>query len=459
MSQPMDRSWYAVPVAVVVAAAVALGAPVPPDAATMLAITAFSIVLWIGNPLPAWFVGLLTIGSVGVAFSPSLAFTGFQSPATWLIGFGLIVGEATRQSGLGAFFEARLLSWISADEGHDTVDLYRRLLVGLSLAGLAFTLLLPSALVRVLVLAPILADIGTLFDSRRARVGLFVGPLFVTWHAAGGVLTAALPNIITTGILESVAGQTISWSAWLLAMFPVTSLARAALIVTVVYVLYRPAPDSGIDPPTGDDRAATGTERRMLLLLFVGVAVWATDFLHGLHPVFGALLVAGLAIAPRIGVMEFESVADVDFSLLFFVGSVFAIASGLQQTGFTDTAAGSLLALLPSDLPLWLAMLAVFAVTSLLMVLIEAVALASVITPVVISYAEQASLPVVPVILAEALALDTSYFFPYQSMVLVTILGFDVIDANELVRTMSVVAILSIVLLLLPQVLLLLLLY
>lgn len=104
-------------------------------------------------------------------------------------------------------FKTRLVSWISSGVTHNPVTLHRHLLSVLCLAGLMFTLLLPSVLVRVLVLAPILIHLGEMFEPQRAKIGLFVVPLFVTWHASGGVLTAALPNIISVGILESITGQ------------------------------------------------------------------------------------------------------------------------------------------------------------------------------------------------------------------------------------------------------------
>ena len=90
----MNRSWYAVPVGVLVGAAIALFAPGPGDMTAMLAITAFCIALWITTPVPPWLTGLVAIGLIGVVFSPSLALVGFQLPATWLIVLGILIGEA-----------------------------------------------------------------------------------------------------------------------------------------------------------------------------------------------------------------------------------------------------------------------------------------------------------------------------------------------------------------------------
>ncbi|WP_276259582.1 SLC13 family permease [Haloglomus litoreum] len=443
----MDRSLLAVPGAAAVALASRGLAPLPPDAATMLAITLFCIVLWVADPVPPWFVGLVCIGLVGVAFSPSLALSGFGLSATWLIVVGAVVGRATRRSGLGEFAQTRLLARLRASAVEDARRLYLHLLAVLSAGALALALLLPSAIVRVLVLAPLLAEVGEGFESKRARLGLFLGPLLTTWYGGAGILTANLPNIVTVGVLESTTDATVTWSEWFALLFPITGVARMLVIAGVVYYLYRPAPRTAVRLPGDPDRSTTGEERRMLAFLLLGVTVWATDFLHGLHPLFGALLVATLALAPPFGVLSFDQVGEIDFSIVFFVGAVFAIAEGLQRTGFTDTAARSLLALVPADAGLPLVALAVFLFTGALMVLMEGVAVASVLTPVVATYAQQAGLPVLPVVFAEVLALDTLYFLPFQSIVLVTILGQGVVETRDLVVTTTACTLLITVLL------------
>ena len=91
---------------------VLLGSPLTSDPTIMLAITLFCVALWILNPVPPAYTGVICLGLVGVAFSPDLALIGFQSPATWLIGFGILIGVATRESGLagwpaGGSFPAR----------------------------------------------------------------------------------------------------------------------------------------------------------------------------------------------------------------------------------------------------------------------------------------------------------------------------------------------------------------
>ncbi|WP_311172703.1 SLC13 family permease [Halobellus ordinarius] len=445
---PFDPAWLSVPAGLLAVGAVLRYAPLAADTARMLAITLFCVVLWIGSPVEPWFTALLGIGLIGVTFSTDLALFGFRSPATWLVVVGLLIGEAARASGLAELVERLALNLMPERITTDAVAVYRYLLVVLSVGSFALAVLVPSSLVRVLILAPILGSIGELFTEREARIGIFLGPLFATYYGASGVLTGSLANIIITGLVESGGGPAISWAEWSLWMGPVMGIGRVVVIVAVTYLLYRPRDrDAMATPENVESIAASPRERRMLAFLLVGVAIWATDFIHGLHPVFGAVVVALLSFLPRIGVIDHESVGETDFSIIFFLGAIFAIAEGLQRTDFTDLAAETLLSYLPADPSLPLVLVFVVAVSMLLAFVMEGMAVASVITPVFVTFAESAGISIVPVAMVEAVALN-SYFFPYQSAVLVAILGLGVVDTVELSRMASVYTIATLVILL-----------
>jgi di/tricarboxylate transporter len=217
----------------------------------------------------------------------------------------------------------------------------------------------------------------------------------------------------------------------------------------VVYFLFRPDSTTRVELPELTENDETATERRMLSFLLAGAAIWATDFVHGLHPVIGAVTVVALALLPGIGVTDFQDVVtNTDFSILFFIAAVFAIGDGLVYTGFTDDAATHLLELIPTDAPLAVILLVVFLITVVLAFVMEGLAVASVLTPVLIPYAEAAGLPLTPVLMTEAMALST-YFFPYQSAVLIVVLAQGVADTGEVIRT-TVACSLATILMVLP---------
>jgi anion transporter len=443
----IDPSWLSVPAGVLAAGTVLQYAPLATGAARMLAITVFCIALWVGAPVKPWFTALLGIGLIGVTFSTSLALTGFQSPATWLVIVGILIGEAASESGLADLVERLALRRIPDAVATDAVATYRYLLVGLSFGSLGLAVLVPSSLVRVLILAPILRSLGELFEERRAAVGIFLGPLFATFYGASGVLTGSLANIIVTGLVGSSGGPAITWTQWSLWLSPVMGIGRVTLIIGIAYLLYRPRdPDGVTTPERAEGVSMTARERRMLGYLLLGVAIWATDFIHGLHPLFGAVVVTLLAFAPRTGVVGPDAVGDADFSILFFLGAIFAIAEGLRQTAVTDRAANRLLSTLPADPSLPLVLGVVVAVALAMTLVMEGLAVASVLTPILVSFATSAGIPVVPVAMTEAIALN-AYFFPYQSAVLVAVLGLDVVDSMELTKMASICSIATLILL------------
>lgn len=460
-----DRPRFAVPIAIMAAlgAFTALGG----DAGAMAGITVGCIVLWILTPVPPAYTGVVGIGAMAAVFSPTLALSGFQSSATWLVGFGLLMGIATQKSGLadlaGRWVTARSVPVPTSDDVSsgdgasrtpDTGRVYRRLLLALALVAHVLALLVPSSLVRVLLLAPVLIEIGDRFESRRARIGLYLGPLFATFYGSSGVLTADLPNIIITGFAESVAGHPISWTTWVIHMYPVMGLTRVFLVVAVVYLLFRPDPGTtvrlggvGAAKQLINDSGSVQSARRMLVFLCLGGVIWMTDFLHGLDPVVGAIVVVVLAFLPEIGVVDFDVVGEeLDVSVLFFIAAVLALGEGLAATGLSERAAVGLLETVSADAPLAVALVLVFVTTVLLAFTMEGLAVASVLTPVVITYAESAGLPLTPVLMMEALGLST-YFFPYQSAVLIAILAKSDVETAELIRTTAACSLATIVLL------------
>mgnify|MGYP000047142051 FL=1 len=443
-----DRAALSVPIGLVAAAGVRLGAPFDPAGATMLAITAFCIALWIGNVISPAYTGVLCLGLVGIAFSLDLALSGFRSPATWLIAFGLVMGEATRRSGLAEWTGRWIVHRVTVeDPAAHPVRTYRRLLAGLSLAGLALVLVIPVGIVRVLVLAPIALEVGDRFDARDAKLGLFFGPILITYLGSVAVLTGGSPNIVVLGIFETVTGTSIAWTEWFVLLFPVMGVGRLLVILGVVYALYRPQADWTIEEQTSTLRSMTGAERRMLAFLLAGVALWVTDVFHGLHPVYGAMFVAVLAFLPGIGIADFEdTVGDIDFSILFFIAAVLAIGEGLTRTNVASALAERLLTIVPTEAPLFAVLAIVFLFTVGLMFVISGLAAASVVTPVVVAFAADAGLPVVPITLTEAVALQMP-FFPYQSAVLVVILAYEIVEARELIRVVAAVTLATILLL------------
>jgi len=410
----------------------------------LVVIVAMAVGFWLTDVLDPTLVAVFVIASIWLTQSGERALVGFTYPATWLVVFGLVMGEAIRHSGLSSRLERALYDQVlPTGQVTDPERVYRNLLGILCLSGAIFALVVPSAMVRVLVLAPIVTDVGARFSQERARVGIFTGPLVATYYSGTGVQTGSLPNVVVVDILDASAGIDISWLEWLLTMFPVMGLARAVLVALVVARLCRPT-GTDFESPDAPDGPVDDRSGRMAFLLLVGVGIWLTDAWHGLHPAFGALVVVLLALLPPVDVLSADELVNVDVSIALFVAAVFAIADGLTTTGVAEEASRTLLATVPQPTSLAGSILFTFGVTLVSMLFLEGVAVASVLTPVLLE-----SVPVAhatPVVMAEAVALGT-YFFPYQSGVLIAILGEGVVETRQLVVIVSACSIASTLLL------------
>lgn len=410
----------------------------------LVLIVLLAVVLWMTNVLDPTFVGVVVIALIWVTQSGERALVGFTYPATWLVVFGIIMGEAIQRSGLSSRFERNLYRWVlPTHRVKDPERVYRNLLVVLCVFGAIFALVVPSAMVRVLVMAPIVTDIGSRFSHEEARVGIFAGPLVATYYSGTGVQTGSLPNVVVVDILQATAGVEVSWLKWLVTMYPIMGIARALLVALVIYYLYQP---TGTKFRLQESQRDTGDSQstRMTLLLLVGATVWLTDAWHGLHPAFGALVVVVLAIFPPIGVLSVDALEEVDVSIALFVAAVFAIADGLTATGVADQAAQVLFGIFPEPISFAGSIAFTFGVTIISMLFVEGVAVASVLTPILLESVPAAH--ATPVVMAEAVALGT-YFFPYQSGVLIAILGEGVVNTRRLVYIVSACSIASTLLL------------
>ncbi|WP_380676190.1 SLC13 family permease [Salinigranum sp. GCM10025319] len=410
----------------------------------LVVIVAVAVMFWMTNVLDPTLVGLFVIGSIWLTQSGERALVGFTYPATWLVVFGIVMGEAIQSSGLSDRLEHVLYDLVLPTDGVATPErVYRKLLVALCLVGAALAIVVPSAMVRVLLLAPIVSDIGARFSREKARIGVFTAPLVATYYSGTGVLTGSLPNVVVVDILRTSGGVEVSWLEWFLTMFPLMGLARALLVAAVVARLCRPA-GTEFDAPDPSRTDSVDRSGRMTLLLFLGVGIWLTDAWHGLHPAFGAVVVVLLALLPPIGILSSGALADVDVSIALFVAAVFAIADGLTATGVAGQAAQTLLGTVPQPTSLAGGLVLAFGFTLVSMLFVEGVAVASILTPVLLESVP--ALDATAVVMAEAVALGT-YFFPYQSGVLIAILGEGVVDTKQLVLIVSACSIASTVLL------------
>lgn len=328
---PGWRFWLCA-AAILAGGAVLLAAPpwltAQQQAAAAVALGA--VAFWGSGALPEPLTAFLflAVAVIGVA-PPEIVFSGFMSPAFWLVFGGMIVGMAVERTGLGGRIALRLATLFGTR--------YAALVFGITFSCMLLAFPMPSALGRVVLVMPIvlaLAEGSGFPPGSRGHLGLVLAGAFGTFMPGFGVMPANLINVVLVGAADSVLDVHFLYGEWLLRFFPVLGLGKSLVIALLVLLLYRD------EPQTAERRAAPPAperwrpeEARLGLILLLAILGWASDLVHGLSPAWVAMLAAFLCLMPRYGVLPPQEIGKVTIGPLLYVGGILALGAVVAGTG------------------------------------------------------------------------------------------------------------------------------
>lgn len=414
-----------------------------------LGIAIFALISWSAQPVPieiSSLAMLLLLPASGLLDFAS-TFAPFAQPTIWLVFAGMVLSLLLSATGLGDQLAARVGPLIAGGSRW-------RVLVGVHVLALATAFFVPSGVVRVLLLMPIGISLtstiapGDSVDSRRWGAAIALSIVCGTYFGGCGVLTGSVPNLVVIGQLEAATGRVVLWGEFLRWMFPVIGILRTMLCLAIVWAVA----GRGLCAPAATETRAklvafTADQRRALLLLMLGVGLWATDPLHGLPPVYVGLLLVLLALAPGWGPLKLERLREINFAFFFYIAALFGMGTALEISGVNEQVIGGVLRHLPDAGGHWLtACLSLTAAAVPLDFLMDIAAVGAVVTPSLVGVG--ASFGLSPIASAMSVAMATSLvFLPYQAAPFMVALGFRQVSLRQLVVTMFVISTLSLVLL------------
>jgi anion transporter len=307
----------------------------PPKVQRALGLTFFALIFWTTEPvqieLSSIFLLLLFPLSGLLTFEQS--FAPFAGKTMWLIFAGMVVSQAISETGLGKMAAFYILPHLSRRPFFLTLQLH--------LLALGAAFIVPSGVVRVLLLMPIGISIIEQLHSHtpdRLNSTVLLSLVCGTVFGGFGILTGAVPNLVVAGQLEQTGAASIYWSTWFTWMFPVVGLGRTILSTLIIWVLFSrklgalERRDSAASTPTSFNES----QRITLIILLVGVICWATDALHQIPPVFVGLFLVLLLLSPWKGPLQLVSIRQINFPFLFYIAALFALGSALDSSGFNQ---------------------------------------------------------------------------------------------------------------------------
>jgi anion transporter len=321
---------------IVVAASVAIYlAPAPAgvsaDMMHAAALAIFTVGLWAVGSLPEHIVGLLFFTlAMALAVAPAqVVFSGFASATLWLVLGGLIIAEAVNRTGLAQRLAAVLFDRYALS--------YPQLVIAVVVASIVLSFLIPATVGRVLLLLPIVMAlarrVGFEHDSTGYN-GLCLAMIVATYQCGTTVLPANAPNLVLAGSAEALYGVQITYAEYLWVQFPVLGALKSVAIILFTCWLF-PAEARSM-PRAVAAEPLTPEQRRMVGILAIALALWATDFLHGIQPGWIALAAGIACLLPRVGVMPVTAFHEVWLGPYFYVGATLGLGLVIQKTGLSD---------------------------------------------------------------------------------------------------------------------------
>jgi sodium-dependent dicarboxylate transporter 2/3/5 len=310
---------------------------IEPHAQRALAIASFMIGAWITHALDhgiAGIIGCYLFWMLGVVRFPS-AFGGFAETTPWFLFAAIMFGLMATKSGLAR----RMAYWVMRAVGHS----YARLLLGMILSDFLLTILVPSGIARVVIMAAIAIGLIEAFGAGRgsniAR-GMFI-ILVYTATIFDKMIIAGAASITARGLIERVGEVKVLWSQWFLAYLPCDLITIFAAWRLILW-MYPPETESlpgGASFLSDELRKMgplTSLEIKSALFMTLGIALWMTDFIHHIPSPMIGMGVGLLAVVPVLGVLDTEDVRKINFLPIFFVAAAISMSHVLAETGALD---------------------------------------------------------------------------------------------------------------------------
>jgi anion transporter len=292
------------------------------------------------------FIGCYLFWVLGIVASREssnfpVAFSGFADDTTWFLFGAILFGMMATKSGLADRIAYAIMSVVG--------DSYSRILLGLIISDFLLTLVVPSAISRIVVMAAVGMGLMNVFGlGKGSNVGR--GIFIILTYCANifdKMIIAGAPSILARGLIEKYGHVKVLYSHWLLAYLPCSILTILAAWLIALW-LYPPEIDrlpGGVDFLRQRREAMgllTRIEKKALVLMGFALVLWLTDFLHPLSPSMVGLGIGLVAVMPGIGILDIDDVKKVDFLPVFFVAAALSMGNVLVHTGALEMIKGVL---------------------------------------------------------------------------------------------------------------------
>ena len=309
-------------------------------------ITLWAILSWMTGVLPDTIVSLLLpvfYILAGVA-KPIVVFSPWYGTVPWITLGGFLIGAMLTKTGLGLRIAYTLIRLAGGS--------YRNCIFGLMLTGFLIGPIVPSVLSKMTIMCIIACSICQalhLQPGSNEAAGILLGAFFGVSIPAMCFLTGSAHIPMAVGIMEQVAGITVTWSRFSMHNLPVCLL-YAAVVYVAICLLFKQKSDLDMKTVINTKYQKLGNtsaqEKKGIVVLLVTVAFLATDSLHHISAGWIMMIAALTLFLPGIDILRQEDLKTLNVLLVFYIVGAMSIGAVAINIGADKLLADGLITLL-----------------------------------------------------------------------------------------------------------------
>lgn len=290
-----------------------------------------AMTLWITTKIPAGFVAISLIMFIVImdAENADLLYHSLSEEVVWLMVGSFIIGEAVKQSQLA---ERLTLSILRKCHKKNNV------LLGVSSVLFASVFFIPSTSGRAALSMPIIQQLSEKFSIKEQSVLAILAPVIILMSTSATLIGAG-SHLIGIGLLESTAGQSISYSKWFILGVPFAIVITLVSFFIIKWILWpkgglRKAENVQMEEKVLVKRPINGEEKKIIILISFLIVGWMTERIHGFDIAFITMIGATLVMTPNYGIISWkQGMKSVSWNLIVFVAAATALGKVLVDTG------------------------------------------------------------------------------------------------------------------------------
>ncbi|NME06973.1 MULTISPECIES: DASS family sodium-coupled anion symporter [unclassified Psychrobacillus] len=310
------------------------------SAKIMTGIITSGIILWALEPIPMGLTGLIILLLMLVlkVADTSVIFSGFASPATYLIVAGMMLATAVNETSLIRRLTYKILiRWGSHAKG---------LLGSIIIIQQIQAFFIPTTAVRTALIMPVSKMIIEIVNAKpgsNLRKMIMLGVAYGGVISGTAVMTAAIGNILTVEILNRFAGVNITYFQWFLYTFPLWLILIPSIWILLLKVFPLPKEQQSFPMIQGEMKKrleelgpVNKKEINCLIILILIVSLWLTEPFHGMHPSIPALLGVVLLTLPQVGIASWEKVIQINYNTVLLLSVTLSMGYVFVDSGAAD---------------------------------------------------------------------------------------------------------------------------